>query len=298
MEQSELYFNIINNLNDGVYFVNEAREISFWNKAAEEITGYSSEEILGKSCQNSKLNHISEDGIPLCSTSCPLFNTIIDGEQRKARVFVRHKNGYRIPIHVNIFPIHEGGKIIGAVEVFTRNSPVVYDDNLVESLTGIAMHDTLTGLPNRRYLESFLSYKLDEYNHFGKQFAVLFADIDNFRNFNNEYGHDIGDAVLKNIASSIKNSVRRDDLVGRWGGEEMIGVYSVTNPADVPIIAEKFRQLVANTEIACGENTLNVSVSVGITLAKPRDTIDSVTERADGLMYKSKHDGKNRVTSD
>ena len=73
----------------------------------------------------------------------------------------------------------------------------IRDSNLVEHLSGIAMHDALTQLPNRRYLESFLNYKLNEYKRFGRLFAVLFADIDDFSHFNNEYGHDTGDRVLE-----------------------------------------------------------------------------------------------------
>ena len=294
----ELYLNIINNLRDGVYFVDSSRQISFWNKAAETITGYSAEEMIGRKCQDSKLNHIDEEGRPLCVVGCPLFSTIIDGEQRQARVFVRHKEGFRLPILVNIFPIYKEGVIIGAIEIFTQDSPTVYEDKLVEQLSGIAMHDALTGLPNRRYLESFLSYKINEYFRFGKLCAVLFADIDNFRVFNNEYGHETGDSVLKNIAASIKASMRKDDLVGRWGGEEMIGIYSLAKPQDAVLVAEKFRQLVAATEIAHDSGSLNVSVSVGITVIRKDDTLESFVNRADALMYQSKEGGKNRVTTD
>lgn len=298
MEIEELYLDIINNLRDGIYFVDNNRTILFWNKAAQEITGYSAQEIVGTQCQHSTLNHIDEEGRPLCVVGCPLFATLADGQQRQDRVFVRHKEGYRIPIHVNIFPMWKNGEIIGAVEVFTQDSPTVYEDNLVEKLSNVAMHDQLTKLPNRRYLESFLNYKMEEFQRFGRPFAVLFADIDNFSRFNNEYGHDVGDAVLKNIAASIKRSVRRNDLVGRWGGEEYVGVYSIAASSDIPIIGEKLRQLVQNTQVAYDGGALNVSISVGITEVKPGDTIDSLVERADGLMYRSKKEGKNRVTHD
>ena len=298
MEMEELYLNIINNLRDGIYFVDKERKILFWNKAAQEITGYAPEEIVGKPCQHSSLNHIDDKGRPLCVVGCPLFATLGDGQQRQDQVFVRHKDGYRIPIHVNIFPMRKDGEIVGAVEVFTQDSPTVYEDDLVEKLSNVAMHDQLTRLPNRRYLDSFLSYKMEEYRRFGRPFAVLFADIDNFSRFNNEYGHDVGDAVLKNIAASIKRSVRRNDLVGRWGGEEYIGIYSIADASDLPIIGEKYRQLVQNTEVACDKGILNVSVSVGITAVRPEDSIESLVERADALMYRSKKEGKNRVTCD
>ena len=296
MDKQQLYLNIIDNMHDGVYFVDTDRTIQFWNKAAEEITGYTAEEIVGKQCQNSKLNHIDGEGHPLCVVGCPLFATILDGEQRRANVFVRHKEGYRFPIMVNIFPIYEGTKIVGAVEMFTRNSPKVYEDDLIENLTGIAMHDALTMLPNRRYLESFMKFKLDEHAHFGRSFALLFADIDNFGKFNNTYGHDVGDAVLCNIATSLKNTMRSTDLVGRWGGEEFIGIYTIAKNSEAVIVAEKFRQLVNNTEVVHKDTTLSVSVSVGVTIVTKDDDMQSIVERADQLMYESKQNGKNRVT--
>ena len=296
MDKERLYLSIINNMHDGAYFVDNERTIQFWNKAAEEITGYVAEEIIGKQCQNSKLNHIDREGRPLCIVGCPLFSTIIDGEQRRASVYVRHRDGYRVPIMVNIFPIYNGDSVIGAVEVFTRNSPKVYEDNLIENLAGIAMHDALTNLPNRRYLESFLSFKFDEYTRFDRPFALLFADIDNFSKFNNIYGHDVGDAVLRNISTSLKNTMRNTDLVGRWGGEEFIGIYTISKDSEAVVVAEKFRQLVNNTEIMSNGEVLCVSVSVGVTIVQKGDTAQSIVERADHLMYESKQNGKNCVT--
>lgn len=298
MEKEQLYLNIINNLRDGIYYVDKTRRITFWNKAAENITGYSAEEIVGNRCQRSGLSHIDEEGRPLCLVGCPLFATIADGQQRQERVFVRHKEGYRIPIHVNIFPIFKDGEIDGAVEVFTHDSPTVYEDDLVSKLSDIAMHDQLTKLPNRRYLESFMHYKMEEFLRFGRKFAILFADIDNFSRFNNEYGHDTGDAVLRNIAESIRRSVRKNDLVGRWGGEEFVGVYAINDAEDVRIVGEKFRRLVEMTEVVNKEELLNVSVSVGITAVQEGDTIETMVTRADEFMYRSKKEGKNRSTHD
>ena len=297
MNAEQLYLNIINNLHDGVYFVDCNRKIIFWNKAAEEITGYRAEEIVGKPCQESHLNHIDDAGRPLCSVGCPLYATLIDGKQRIDNVFVRHKSGHRIPIVVNIFPMYEDGRIIGAIEVFTQNSPKVYDDDLVGRLSNVAMHDALTGLPNRRYLESFLEYKLNEYRRFGKMFAILFADIDNFGSFNNRFGHDVGDAVLCNIAATFKRSIRNADLVGRWGGEEYLGIYGIEKESEALIVAEKFCHMVRNTEVPYEDTPLHVTVSVGITVVRQEDTPQSIVERADALMYESKKNGKDRLTS-
>lgn len=296
MKNEKMYLAILNNLRDGVYFVDIDRRILFWNKAAERITGYTSEEIVGKCCQETLLNHINEEGHPLCVCSCPLFETLADGKTRKARVFVRHKDGYRIPVFVHIVPVEENGEIIGAVETFSRASKTVYDDNLIEHLSCVATHDALTSLPNRHYIESFLEYKYKEYKRFGRLFAVAFADIDNFRDFNNTYGHAVGDLVLSGIGETMMKSHRNTDLIGRWGGEEFIGIYSINEPSEAVSIGERFRQLFLDTKIEHKGERLTITASVGVAVIKDTDTVQTLQERADELMYQSKKGGKNRVT--
>jgi len=230
---------------------------------------------------------------------CPLYASIIDGKQRSATVFVRHKDGHRKPIFVNIFPMrNDEGKIIGGIEVFTPASPIVYDDVLVESLSNMAMRDKLTGLPNRTKLESFLEFNLSELKRFQSNFCVVFLDIDNFGKFNNTYGHELGDEVLKTVAKSSNHSVRKSDLFGRWGGEEFIGIFKIKSDFEAVILAEKVRMLIENSKVAHEGGELSVTASIGVTVAKASDTPESVVKRADELMYKSKQSGKNRVNSD
>ena len=298
MESAQFYVNILNQLQDGIYYVNQDRKILFWNHGAEKITGYTAEEIIGQECPRTQLNHIDIKGRPLCTMGCPLYETLVDGKQRKEQVFVRHKEGHRIPLWVNVFPIVEHEQIIGAVEVFTQNSPRVFEDNLVDHLTEIAMYDELTKLPNRRYLESQLEFRILEFKKFGKLFGLLFADLDNFSQFNNELGHDLGDAVLKNVSKSMRLSVQRRDLIGRWGGEEFIGIYSLSKARDCETIAERFRLLVENTLIKGENGYVHSTASIGMTVVQQDDTIESIVKRADMLMYASKRNGKNRVTTD
>jgi len=297
MLREKLFEQIINNISDGVYFVDREQRISFWNKAAEDITGYTAKEVTGRRCSDNLLNHIDAEGRPLCVVGCPLYASMIDGKRRKAEVFLKHKNGYRLPVFVNIFPLKENGETIGAVEIFNAQAPIVAQNNLVEQLSAMAMHDELTALPNRRYLQSFLDYRLNEYTRFNVPFAVVFMDIDNFRDFNNTYGHEVGDIVLKHVSETVRKATRKTDMFGRWGGEEFLGIYAVKNEYEVPIIAEKLRVLVAHTEIPHGEAApLSVTVSIGVTMVQMDDTEESIVARADKLMYESKQKGKNCVT--
>jgi diguanylate cyclase (GGDEF)-like protein/PAS domain S-box-containing protein len=299
VKNENLYLNIINNLTDGVYFVDNERRIVFWNRAAEDITGYKADEIVGRKCDDNLLSHIDVDGRPLCIVGCPLYATIIDNKQRREQVFLRHKEGHRLPVVVNIFPMVEDGKTVGAIEVFTaEQTPITFKDDLVGQLSDIAMTDQLTGLPNRRFLDSILEYRVSEFRRFGHLFALVFVDIDNFGAFNNQYGHDVGDQVLKNVSASVIKSLRKDDVFGRWGGEEFVGIFPVSQAYDAPILGEKIRMLIANTEIPVDGQSLAVTASVGVTVAHAGDIPATLVERADKLMYQSKNDGKNKVNSD
>lgn len=298
MLDTPLFRTIVDNIEEGVYYVDPERTILLWNKGAEKITGYAASEVLGRHCQDDILNHIDHEGHPLCLMCCPLYATMGDGQQRKAEVLLRHKKGYRVPVRVNAIPIYEGDAVVGALEVFSPTSPVQYEDSFVQSLTSRAMRDQLTGLPNRAYLESFLHYKLQEFRRFGSLFCVLFADIDNFSRVNNEYGHTAGDNVLCGIAAALTEHLRKADKVGRWGGEEFLGVFDLRAEEDIHIMGEKVRSILDIAHTMPDGTPRRVTCSLGITAVRPGDTADAILQRADTLMYKSKQSGKNCVSTD
>lgn len=292
------YRAILDHVTDGVYIVDTTRKIVYWNRAAEEITGFSAGEMLGLHCSESKLSYIDLSGRHLCTAGCPLFWTMESAKEHHEKVFVRHKCGYRLPIMTHVLPIVEEGKVVAAVEIFTRTSPKVYDDSLIESLSGAAMLDELTRLPNRRSMEGYLAYQMVECEKYGRTLAVLFADIDGFHHFNNTYGHAAGDLILKNIATTVRSNLKAGDRFARWGGEEFLGAGVVAGPPQAIIIAERIRHLVRNTVITHEGRDLYATMSIGVTVLRPGDTLERLVGRADMLMYKSKKAGKDRVTSD
>ena len=123
MSTNTSYQELLENLFDGVYYVNENRVITFWNKAAERITGFNRADVLASSCADDILRHIDETGCEMCKEGCPLHLTLRDGQMREASLFLHHKQGHRVPVHIRIAPIkNNDGKIIGGVEVFSDNS--------------------------------------------------------------------------------------------------------------------------------------------------------------------------------
>lgn len=294
---NEFYRNLLDNLYDGVYFVDTERKITFWNKSAERITGYESSELIGKHCSDNILNHIDDHGNSLCERGCPLLETIADGHQRETEAYLHHKDGHRVPVLIRTSPIRNPeGMIAGAIEIFSDNSSKVAFMHRIEELQKMAILDHLTGLTNRRYIEMSLDARLSEMQRYGWPFGILFIDIDNFKRINDVYGHDIGDEVLKMIAKTFMNNSRPFDTVGRWGGEEFIAIILNVSEDLLHSIAKRLRILVEQSSILAGSDIIRITISIGATLAQPDDTIDTLVKRADQLMYRSKIAGRNCVS--
>lgn len=295
LETNDQYQAIFENLNDGIYYVDIDRKITFWNKGAERISGFSSAEVIDKHCYDNILMHTNDDGVQLCIHGCPLHKSMQCNETCVASVYLQHKAGYRVPVSVRTIPLSDQGVVYGAVEIFHVQHERMDSLYNVEELKTLALTDQLTGLPNRRYTETFLNSRIAEYKALGIKFGVLFMDIDHFKAFNDQYGHHVGDDVMRVLSKTFQSNLRNRDFIGRWGGEEFLGIVACTNEKDLWQVAEKIRMLAEKSSITYGDQTLNVRISIGATLYLTNETADQVIQRADHLLYISKTNGRNRV---
>lgn len=291
------YERIIRNLHDGLYLTDRDRVITYWNKAAEHITGFSARDVVGTACSDSILMHVDGEGNRLCTSGCPLAATMKDGNLREADVYLHHKDGYRVPVSVRTSPLTDkDGRIIGGIEVFTDIRDREATTLKLKELEQLAMLDGLTRLANRRYIEQELKSLLEEIKRFHLPFGVLFIDIDYFKNVNDTYGHDAGDAVLKLTAETFMSNARPFDLYGRWGGEEFIGILRNLTEKDLETLGNRMRVLIENSHIRYEDQELSVTVSLGATMVRDTDTMESLIKRVDSLLYESKKGGRNRLT--
>jgi diguanylate cyclase (GGDEF)-like protein/PAS domain S-box-containing protein len=297
VDQGGFYKEVIDNLSDGVYFVDRSRVITYWNKGAERITGYRSDEVLGRSCRDNLLNHVTAEGVQLCGPRCPVEACMEEGVPQEAEVFLHHADGHRVPVLIRAAPFHdEEGKIIGAVETFSSDLGDVAVRQQLRELRQQTRTDSVTGISNRAHLEGRLRALVAEFA--GKSDAgVIFLDIDHFKQFNDAHGHDTGDRVLRMVAATLKSSLRATDAIGRWGGEEFLGIlYEVSSLESLRKTCEKLRTLVELSSLDLDGRGLSVTISVGGTLLHPDDSPESIVHRADELMYRSKQEGRNRTT--
>ncbi len=295
--EKESFERIVESLHDGLYFVDRDRVITYWNKAAERISGFTADEVVGKSCSDNILTHVDSEGNNLCTGICPLAETITDGKSRDAEIYMHHKDGHRIPVSVRVSTLIDGdGTIIGGIELFTDISNQAANELKVKELEKLALLDNLTRLANRNYIEREIESRFEEKKRLHVPFGILFMDIDHFKRFNDTYGHDVGDDVLTFVANTFVANARPFDLYGRWGGEEFLGVIRNINIRDLELLGNRLRLLIENSYIMHESEKLCVTISMGATLVNDNDTIDSLIKRADTLMYKSKTGGRNCLT--
>ncbi len=288
---------LFDQLFEGIYLVDTERNITIWNKAAEEMTGFTKDEIVGHKCMDNLLVHVDTEGKSLCTGNCPLLQAINEKSEKETSVYLHHKNGHRIPVSVRIMPIaDDSGTVTGAVEIFTQANSKKNLEERVKELEKLSMLDPLTGIANRRYGEKIITDRIAEKKRFNWDSGVIFFDIDNFKSINDNYSHNIGDKVLKMIANTFRESIRSFDHIARWGGEEFIVVLSNINRSQFKERAETLRKLVSESFFYDEEEKLSATVSGGATMLDENDTVQSVVNRADKLMYQSKKNGKDQIT--
>lgn len=297
MLSDDIYRSIVENLYEGVYFVDMDRRITYWNRGAERITGYSAAEVVGNHCAENLLVHVDTGGRCLCTSACPLVDVMQQRcDHKDDQMFLHHKDGHRVPVSVSISLIRDKeGVPIGAAEVFWETKTIDKDMQLIESLRRETLLDALTGLPNRRYLQMNLAGSLAEFDRHGIGFGMVFADVDHFKRFNDTYGHDVGDRVLQLVARTMGNCMRAYDMVGRWGGEEFLAIIRFADEKQFLHVAEKLRVMVENSFLTHGGEQLQVTITLGATRVRPGDTVETLVNRADRLMYEGKQAGRNRV---
>ncbi|MGE4313813.1 MAG: PleD family two-component system response regulator [Pseudobdellovibrionaceae bacterium] len=247
------------------------------------------------------LNLQEEDGLRLCShlrsnektRSVPIL--MIGSEDDMPRI----ANGLEIGAHDYIMRPIDKNELMARVRTQVRRKR--FQERLrtsFEMSLSMALTDTLTGLYNRRYFEVHLAKILEKVNESQKPVGLLYMDIDHFKSINDNYGHNVGDEVLKIFAKRLGDNLRSFDLVARLGGEEFVAVLPDTDKNMAYTIAERLRRSIMDAPFKTSyEEPLSVTTSIGGIVIDPgtENTITQVLERADGQLYKAKHGGRNSV---
>jgi diguanylate cyclase (GGDEF)-like protein len=169
---------------------------------------------------------------------------------------------------------------------------------LFSDVQRLAVTDPLTGLYNRRGFFALAHREIERARRFKRELSAVLLDIDHFKNVNDTYKHATGDVVLRVLAEVCKRETREIDIIGRYGGEEIVLLLPETSLESAYVVAEHLRKAVAATKIPIGGETISVTISLGIAdSVHGEPDLDTLIDRADAAMYNSKQSGRNCVRS-
>jgi two-component system cell cycle response regulator len=243
------------------------------------------------------------DALRLCSQTRSLERTrnlpvlMIAEQEDTARVL----RGLDLGVNDYLVRPIERNELVARVMTQVRRKR--YADRLrsnVQQSMELALTDALTGLYNRRYMETHLETLIEKAFQSQRPLGLVMVDIDHFKPINDTYGHDAGDEVLRQFASRVQASVRGIDLACRYGGEEFVIVMPDADLSVARAVGERLRRHIAAEpfSVSKGAKKLDVTISVGIAMRHDGDNADTVLKRADEALYRAKRDGRNRVVSD
>lgn len=271
------------------------RSILYWNPAAERMYGWSSHEVVGRDVMEVTRAETDVDH------DSRVFKALESGQSALEDYWITRRDGQRLPVLATITPLRSDGRVSGAVVVaadMTERVRVAAErQRAQEALEHLALHDPLTGLPNRALLQDRLEQAMLRARRYGRRVAVVFGGIDRFQLVNDTHGYAAGDELLVQVAARLSTTTRASDTVGRFAADEFVVVCEDIDDVSTALeIGQRMRDLFDQPFTVAGEE-IYVTIACGVTLASPDDTPASCLRDADSAMCRSKQLGGGRVTT-
>lgn len=283
---------ILNAAGDAIIGLDQTGAITFANHSTELLSGWKIDELLGKNIHG-LFQHSSQDNRPLSVDECPVIRCCTGGVSAEASSDIFHrKEGRPFKVNYLVTPLADGN---GAVLVF-RDITERYE--LEQRIIWLAHHDPLTELLNRSAFEEKLQTLEGICRREQRNIAILYIDLDGFKQVNDRFGHDAGDKILCETALRLKVILREVDIVARFGGDEFVAALQVMpdQPAGARMVADRLLHALCKP-VDFNQHILQIGASIGIACYDPKheSSIDHTIRRADQALYQAKREGKNRV---
>ncbi|WP_202803552.1 sensor domain-containing diguanylate cyclase [Gayadomonas joobiniege] len=280
---------VVNAAYDAIVTIDQQHRITLFNRAAEDLFGYSQDEVLDQPIEKIipmeyRKNH--SDYIHKFARS-PVRSRQMD---ERNRVYGLHQDGSKIPVEIAISKIN----VDGLLEFTAVIRDITDRVHLMDLLEKQAATDPLTGLPNRREFTALSEDFLKE----DRNFSLLIMDVDKFKLVNDNYGHDVGDEVLRALAKVGCDTVRHKDVFARLGGEEFVLAMPNTDLEQAKAMAERLRKIYADKDFDFDwqNEAVPFTVSIGVAACEgPNDSLANMLKRADIALYQAKETGRNKV---
>ena len=294
LRDTDLFWALLEQSDAGLYVVDPERRILYWNPGAARISGYTAVDITGRFCHGDLLMHCDAEGAGLCGARCPLASVIADGHPRDCLIYLRHKQGHRLPVHVRSRPIRDGkGQIIGAVEVF-RPEPTAARHRVLHG-TALGCCDEDTGLGNRSFGMMLVRHALESLDLFELPFGWLRIALDKRDELEHRHGKAFLDAAATVMARTLERSLAPLDVLLRWDPTEFRALVRCAGNRELLEIARRAAVLVRASCVAWWGDSLRIRISAGGVLARRGDTLESLEQSASAALEASITAGGNQV---
>ncbi len=297
LKKSNMFLeNILQSIMDPLCIFQKDFRIIFANKEYAEMKGFNLEDILGKRCYS-----ILHKRKKPCR-DCIVKKTIISGNPCAKEKILRSDEEIDVWWEIYTYPVvDENGDIISVIEyardITERKRTEEENRRLIMKLKEISRYDDLTGILNRKTVIECLYHEFEKVRRYGGDLSIVFCDVDNFKEINDTCGHIAGDTVLKNLAETLKNNIRKTDIIGRYGGDEFLLILPGTSLRGAQRLSEKIRNKIMKIECPIDSERFSISMSFGI--AGFNDNIKDhyhLIHLADQALYQSKNSGRNIIT--
>ncbi len=285
------YKAIVHSMNVPMSIVTEDNIICYWSSAGERFTGYKAEEIIGQPYNKAQFLAEPEDDNP--NKNYGIKSVLKNGIPVTWKGFIVRKNGQRIPVEVYISPIRDNDKIIGAIGIMHDISVLTTFEQTIREMLVTSRVDHLSGVNNRQAIDGILENEIERSLRYDQPLSVIMLDLDDFKKINDNFGHEMGDAVIREVGGIMNFNLRLPDSVGRWGGEEFVIVLPGSSLDKGRRTAMRICEYISDLDIpGLGRQ---VTASLGVAEHNSSLSAADLMGNADKAMYRAKENGKNQV---
>lgn len=288
---------IFNSIHDPFSIMDRDYTIMKVNDSYAHMNGRPAKDLLGKTCYKALYGRTS-----VCE-ECVVEKTFRSSDPCAKEKLVTTPDGSELWMEIYTYPVFDENLRVSHVieyarDITDRKMAEEEKKHLIKKLNHLSTTDSLTGLLNRRALNDILDHEIDRARRYSSDLSLILCDIDRFKLINDSYGHRAGDLALQAISEALKSTLRKADVIGRYGGDEFMMILPETSLNGAKSLAEKIRAAVENTELELPGGKLNrLSMSIGVaSCCAAVENIDTIVARADAALYTSKQAGRNRVS--
>ena len=296
LDDPDLYCAVLDAVTSGVYFVDRSGKILFWNAAAERITGYLRQDVVGHSTLNDFLGHLDHQNNAISVKDLPVSFVLRDGKASDAQVSLRHKSGHRLLVRLHAAPIRDPhGTVIGAVENFEEVISTTEFEDRHNKLAAYGCLDDDSGVLNHGMVQTHLREALATFSDHRVPFSILCVGVDGLDDIKSRYGMGAVTAMIRVAGQTLENSLRPTDYIGRWVENEFLVVLTECSAEEVGRVGERLRKMVNQCKVEWWGDSIQVTISIGATSAKTADTSETILQRAEDGLRQCMEQGGNRL---